>query len=378
MSMLLDLVASFAMSVLPRRRLESQAEGLLLQRFLIGGRRVLFFKSGRSALSAIFETLAQAEPKRRVLVPDYICNVVPRAISRAGLAVVTYRTSDRFEVDLDDLGTKLRDASVGAVVLASLFGSDNTGPAIIQRVRAIRPDLLVVLDECQTLLLGRAIVQDARTAVVFSFNMKTIAGAMGGGVCLGAHGPDLKRPGPDWRRDFRLECAVAMVFLRQVCLRLSLCIRRALGRQVYAPPALEYSLAVGRIHYDMAPQQIARLSLVRAIVRMRAAADTEATRRRNFEELRSFLRRTGAGEIVPTVCPASAPFVPVRLFKPAFLTQAPWKGPYALEGVPDRTLRPDVLCFKNDGLDRFASLVRERSARGSEPTLSCSVHSLDN
>jgi hypothetical protein len=353
----LELAASLGQWFLPRRRLESQAEGLLLQRFLVGGCRVLFFKSGRSALSALFEALAEEYPGRRVLVPDYICNVVPRAVTRAGLGLLAYRTSDRFEADLGDLQVRLEDASVAALVLASLFGSDNTCPAMLRRVREVRPDLLVVLDDCQNLLLNRAVLPDARTAVVFSFNMKTIAGAMGGGVCLGEDGFDLQHPEAQWLPGFRLECAVAMVFLRQVCRRVWRGIQGRLGRRLYDPPGLEYSEAAGRIHYDMLPQPIAKLSLVRAIIGMRAAARTESMRKRNFEELRSFLQRTGAGEIVPTPCPASAPFVPVRLVKPAFLTRVPWKGPYALEGDPHRTLRPELLCFRNDGLESFSAVV---------------------
>lgn len=358
MNGLLGLATSLGLWLLPRRRLESWAEALLLQQFLVGGSRVQFFKSGRSALSAVFEALAREQRGLQVLVPDYICNVVTRSVNGAGLEAVSYRTTEGFEVDLEDLLEKLAKPSVAAVVLASLFGSQNTSQTIVDRIRKAREDVLLVLDDCQNLLLNHAIIPDARTVVVFSFNMKTIAGAMGGGVCLREKGLDLQRPEAHWLRDFRLECAVAMVFLRQVCLRVWRGIRGLLGRQVYDPPGLEYSQATGRIHYDMVPQRIARLSLVRAIIGMRAAAETESMRKRNFEELRSFLQRTGAGEIVPTPCPASAPFVPVRLIKPAFLTQVPWKGPYALEGDPLRTLRPELLCFRNDGLDHFSKLVR--------------------
>jgi len=281
--------------------------------------------------------------------------VVPRAVSSAGLETVSYRTTDGFEADLQDVRQKLGEPSIAGIVLASLFGSQNTSQTMVDFVRRVRGDILLVLDDCQNLILNRAIIPDARTVVVFSFNMKTIAGAMGGGVCL--KGLDLQSPEVRRLRDLRLECAVAMVFIRQVFLRLGRSIRRLFGRGAYGPPTLEYSYATGRIQYDMVPQRIAKLSLVRAIIRMRAAAQTESMRKQNFEHLRAFLQRTGTGELVPTVRPAFAPFVPVRVAKPELLTRAPWKGPYALEGFPHRTLRPGLLCFRNDGLDCFSKLV---------------------
>jgi len=344
-----------------RRRLSHRARQLLLQSFFPRARHVIFFKSGRSALSAVFEALAREQRGVQVLVPDYICNVVPRAVSRAGLEAVSYRTTEGFEIDLDDLLEKVAKPSVAAVVLASLFGAQNTSQTVVDRIRRARNDVLLVLDDCQNLLLNRAVVPDARTVVVFSFNMKTITGSMGGGVCLGDNGFDLQPPEMNQLRDFRLECAIGMLFLKQVCLRAWRSIGKRLGRRVYKPPCLEYSHATGRIHYDMVPQRIAKLSLARAITRMRTAAETESLRKRNFEALSGFLQQTGAGEVVSTHCTASAPFVPVRLVKPALLTLMPWKGPYGLEGSPHKTLRPELLYFKNDGLDQFSTLVREGS-----------------
>jgi hypothetical protein len=259
---------------------------------------------------------------------------------------LTYRTDEKFEVDLEDLKRKLEELTIAGVVLASLFGADNTCPSMLQQIREVRPDILVVLDDCQNLLLNRTVTPDARSVVVFSFNMKTIAGAMGGGVCLPKEGPNLQYQEHNWLMALRLECAVAMVILRQNWLRTCSFVKRLLGFCIYDPPGLEYSYAEGRIHYDMTPQSIARFSLVRAIVEMWAADHAESIRTRKLKELRGFLERTGAGEIVLTSRPESAPFVPVRLIDSTFLTRLPWKGPYALEGHPRESLRSELVCFK--------------------------------
>jgi hypothetical protein len=178
-----DLVLTFFYAMLPRRHLQQIVRHVLLKRFFPHFDDLLLCKSGRTALSAIFEALARERPGSQVLVPDYICNVVPRAVSRAGLEPLAYRTSQHFEPDLDDFLEKLASPRVGGVLLASLFGAQNTSPEILQRVRAVRADILIVLDECQNLILNNPTRPDSRAVAVFSFNCKTIAGAMGGGVC---------------------------------------------------------------------------------------------------------------------------------------------------------------------------------------------------
>lgn len=348
----LDLLVAPVLLVWPRRGLEQQTTDLLLRRFCSGGRNVLFFKSGRSALSAVCEGLSRTLPGCQVLVPDYICNVVPRAVTRAGLKASTYATNERFEPDEDGLQARLTDPTVGAVVLASLFGADNTSAARVEWIRRVRPDVFIVLDDCQNLVLNRPVPADPRTVVVFSFNGKTIHGAMGGGVVFDGTTLGLEPPARDWRRDLRLEIAVCMVVLKQCWERGAGRLQRLRGCRRWKPPSLEYSHAAGRIHYDMDVQRIAKVSLVRALLELRRAPRTEACRKDQFAALRAFLERTGAGDLIPTECPERAPFVPVKLRDASLLTRLPWKGPYAVEGDPTRSLRPDVVCFKNVGVEQ--------------------------
>lgn len=348
-----DLVLLFAR----RRSLEQLAERWLLGSFFIRAQRTEFYKSGRSALVAVFDALAKVSPNGDVLVPDYVCNVVPRAVAVAGLRPVEYQTNEAYGVDWNDLEPRLQHPGVVAVVLASLFGAQNTSQEVVARIRRVRKDVLIVLDDCQNMVLANPIELDERTVVVFSFNMKTIAGAMGGGVCLGGGALAVRAPKCQWLRDTRLEIAVALVLAKQLTGRVGARLRRLFGQPVNCPPKLEYSYAAGRVHYDMRIQRIAHVSLIRAITGMRRAAATEATRKRNFEALRAYLGAAGAGEVLPTTYPERAPFVPIKVRDLALLRHLPLKGPYALEGHPNQSSRPEAVCVVNQGLEPLALRV---------------------
>jgi hypothetical protein len=334
----------------PRRRLELTARQLLLREFLVGYEQVVFYKSGRSALRAVFRSLAGVTPNRIVLVPDYICNVVPRAGLLEGFQPVPYRTDDLCALEFDDLESHLRSPGVAAVVLASLFGAQNTSNGIVQRVRAISADVVIVLDECQNLGPDMPASQDARALVVFSFNRKTIPGAMGGGIAMHDNFLGLKPPAAE-RRDLKLEALIWLVVMNQGRERLAHAVNRWRGVPPYPLPHLEYTSGAERMHYDFEIQRIARMSLCRATDEMRRAACTQARRARNLARVQAFLADTGAGELRAGDSAKPPPFVPLRLRDSRLLGHLPLKGPYAEDGSPDLTRRPDLLCLRNEGTE---------------------------
>lgn len=367
-STLSEILVTIRMTLLPRRQLEQDVADVLLTHFCRGASRVAFFKSGRSALSAVFRALAGRAGVSKVLVPDYICNVVPRAVTLAGLRAVVYKTNDSFEPVLADLDAKLRVPEIGAVVLASLFGADNTGHDLITHIRFRRPSIYIVLDDCQNLVLNRHVSVDKRTVIIFSFNGKTVRGAMGGGIAYCGRNSDMTVRSGKWRRDLILELAVCMVFAKQCAEALTRKFGRARRTQECKPPRLEYSHAVGRIHYDMDVQRIAKLSLVRGLIELRRAPYREARRKHDYARFCAFLAHTGVAELVPTASPDRAPFVPVRARDISRLTRLPLKGAYAMEGQPSCSGRPDVICFRNDGTgDCFFDSIR--GASGESNTL---------
>ena len=79
--------------------------------------------SGRVALYLLARRLAPTTAKRVALVPDYICNVVPLALERAGFVVESYCTTAQGEPDDSILRQRLASGDVAVLLTASVFGS---------------------------------------------------------------------------------------------------------------------------------------------------------------------------------------------------------------------------------------------------------------
>jgi hypothetical protein len=321
------------------------------------------FKSGRSAVAAVFRAMARRHPGAAVLVPDYICNVIHRAAVPYDVRLVTYRTDARFQVDLDDLEAKIRAESAKGVLLASLFGSQNRNPEVIERIRAADRRLILIVDDCQNLVSGTPFEPDDRTVVVFSFNMKHVPGVMGGGVASSADPLGLQQPGRDVASDLALEWLVLLALLRQVrdvLVRSGLALCGRAGS--FAAPELEFS-DCGRRLYNTGLQRIARLSLVRGILGLKTLGRLETLRRENFARLRAALGRGNWGRVVPTENVEVSPLVAVEGLHPGLVGRLPLKGPYARDDDPAASLWPDLLVIGNDGFCPFDLVAQPSLAR---------------
>jgi hypothetical protein len=349
----LGILCSYLLLAVPRRWLLRYARGLLQSRFYPACRHVLFHKSGRSALSAVFCRVAAQRSNGCVLIPDYVCNVVSRAVSQHGLVPVTYATSGNFSIDMADLENRLQDPRVVAAVLASIFGAQNRSQPVLDRIRKTRPDIVIVVDDCQNLATGVPFVPDDRTVVVFSFNMKNICGTMGGGLCFSTDFLQLEEPGAGCVEGLLLELRLHCMLLLQLAeqtRRAWRAIAWPLGP--YRRPPLEYS-PCARPQYDMAVQRIAKLSLVRAIQGIHDLAHLEKRRQYNVGQLQRYLAATGLGEVIATERVEIAPFVPLRSQASQLVGLLPLKGPYALDAVPSRSIRPELIAFQNQGIGRI-------------------------
>jgi len=80
--------------------------------------------SGTAALYLILETLKGLSPKRSVIIPSYICPLVPLAAKRAGLEVVVSDiNAEDFNFDLAQLEQIcLKDKDISAIIVAHLGG----------------------------------------------------------------------------------------------------------------------------------------------------------------------------------------------------------------------------------------------------------------
>lgn len=346
---LVQLALSVCLMACPRRLLERAARDRLLRQFYPHCSHVQFYKSGRSALAAIFRHVAAENPGATVLLPDYICNVVYRAAAQDNLRRESYRIGGGFRVDVTDLEEKLRRNKVACVLVASLLGNRNHDDVLFKRIRRVAPQVLIVADECQNLVLDSPLVPDDRTVIVFSFNRKTIPGMMGGGLCDAGLALGIPEPGRIVWRDVALEVRVLLGLGKEACRRMAYALRATLRRpSAFVHPRLEHS-SCRTILYDTEVQRIARMSLVRGLIGMASAERLERQRRAEYYRLRQYLERSELARLLVVERADGAGLVAVASPDPRLFGLLPLKGPYALDEDASRSLRPEAFAVINDG-----------------------------
>ena len=154
--------------------------------------------SGRVAIYRLACLIASQTERRIALVPDYICNVVHRALEEAGFVVEIYQTDRFMEPLLPEITARLRRDDVAILLTASLFGSSALLPELEkENLRGVirRSGAHVLVDLCQDISLIERLPTgygDQLSAVV-SFNDKSFPGAMGGGILAGFEIPEPPR-----------------------------------------------------------------------------------------------------------------------------------------------------------------------------------------
>lgn len=180
---ILELLLTSVLHALPRVWLEKMLEARL-SRF---GFRYLPRFSGRIALWRLCEALKKNSHSDVALCPDYICNVVPKALKLAGWKVLYYRTGPELEADWDEIVHSIKRFDASLLVGASVCGSSGLIRDVLdadglEMLEAL--DVHVVLDLCQDVRLIEELSRTTskRVHAVLSFNNKSFPGAMGGGI----------------------------------------------------------------------------------------------------------------------------------------------------------------------------------------------------
>jgi hypothetical protein len=143
--------------------------------------------SGRVALLLIAREMQSRARGRTAAIPDYICNVVPKALILAGWQIEEYSTNEFLEPNEADIDRLIEDEKIGLIVTASVFGSSALLDYLSRNdvcERILRSEVFCIVDLCQVISL-RARLPDGyghRMAAVLSFNDKSTPGLMGGGV----------------------------------------------------------------------------------------------------------------------------------------------------------------------------------------------------
>lgn len=110
------------------------------------------FATGRAALRAVLAMLAEAAPRTKVLLPDYLCASMIQAVESLGLPFGFFSVDRQLHVDVANLLTAVQDEGPGGVVvvLVDYFGLDTCAEAL-RALKAAHPETRVVRDNSQAL-----------------------------------------------------------------------------------------------------------------------------------------------------------------------------------------------------------------------------------
>ena len=313
--------------------------------FSSNGQPAELYFSGRVALFR----LASAVKKQggtRVVLPDYVCNVVHKAFLEAGLEIDTFPTSNTFEPDIDQIKLSIESSAEPAILcLAPIMGSEGGVEWVLSdegRGWRARHRITLIIDMCQDFSRARslAVHNDHASAVITSFNDKSFPGCMGAAVWGDLADCGFDRPG------FSEEVKIFRFAIKRVLVSVARTLRYSLGLNVPVPlsstrPQFDFS------YCDAFPYDLHHGAATRLQVGVAAAGvichGIYASRRKKISVCE-------AGNVIQTPFSASSPFILVNQFLD---TRRRRKLPYALHFDPENSQRPDLKVQHRKGFDDF-------------------------
>jgi len=307
--------------------------------------------SGRSALFSLASELrGHGESQRVALVPEYVCNVVPKAFSLAGYKILTYGTNAVLEAEWDEVAKLVVETKPRVLVGASIFGSsallfelEDPHKQAFLRSHKVQ----VVVDLAQDIRLRHRLPMNCSDFVhaVLSFNDKSFPGAMGGGILSERTVPRLGEMSTTLESCLLL---YRMAIGRCLAPLLRLAKREPKGRLSSSNQTYEYSFCE-TFPYCIDKQTLAplKLQLIMAYIGSKLIGVFDARKR-------ILLRR---GLHLNTAFSATAAYVMVK--NEPFehdvreVRSRRRKAPYGIEGNSAISLRPTDLILHNKG---FADL----------------------
>ena len=274
--------------ILPKSWIVSWVRCLISSRiFSAETNRTMLYKSGRAAIRALMTALNESQGRRIAFVPDYICNVVPKACDDAGFVLKEYPTDEHFVPIWDQLQQQLTKDENSVLLICSLMGSSPILASEMKQLEQLHPGLFVVADECQNLVENSLVTPKRNRAIVFSFNDKTCPGLMGGGV---VYSPESSLPLRYQRTSFVRAMKRSVFFagallkriIRETCHILKLALRYPMHYGVSSH--YEYSVCQSA-HYDTQSESIHRISAVYALLNLPALKQYAKIRKENSQLL---------------------------------------------------------------------------------------------
>jgi len=330
--------------MLPKKMVLARLQHLLSNRIYSAKcSQILFYKSGRSALCALLIALRKGQNRKIVFVPDYICNVVPKACVDAGFDLQSYPTDDHLVPIWTSLDKLLCNDTDSVLLICSLMGATPIVSAEKRQLVERHSDLFVIADECQNLVEQSPVKANLREAIVFSFNDKTSPGLMGGGIVWATDSDLIPEFQPaSFINTIKRSIYFTGALTKRIIRETRHIVKLALNRPVmYAmPESYEYSICQSA-HYNTQPESIHRISAAYALLNLRLMKHVTRVRKENCKMLSSVAVYGVANVEVNNSCHAEAP--PFMLFSEVSNNvgyyPAPVKAPYAKFNMPEACVK---------------------------------------
>lgn len=293
--------------------------------------------SGRAALFELSSSIRRGTDAPVALYPDYICNIIPRVLKETGWTTEAYPTDERLEADWSALRVRMERGDIGLLIGASVFGSsglldDLADPHKLAMLRVL--GIRVIADIAQDVRLVDRLPEQGNDLIsgVVSFNNKSFSSVMGGGIL--AQAP----PAPPAK-------GISMsqrTFLYKVMLRSSIPThrRRVPKRPDESVGGFDYSYCESfpfRLTDNYKPP---KLQLACAVLGLLILDRYSAAKRALLDRKVHVEARFASGAAYLVV--RDACFIEPGRKK---------KLPYAVEGNPEVSLRPDHVIEHNKGFD---------------------------
>jgi dTDP-4-amino-4,6-dideoxygalactose transaminase len=320
---------------------------------------VILVASGRSAIYDFLNCIKNLEKlknRNEVLIPNYICNVVDKAVIESNLVPVKYETDEYFRPIKKDICAKISEKTL-AIIFAPIFGSYDDVFVQAAELFARTTDAFIVFDNAQCIACK---VPPETDAVILSFNNKDIWGVMGGALLIkrGKSRANLKF-NPE-KLSFREEFSYLVEFFKTVYKIL----KSPSSASNLNTLHFEHSTC-SNFPYTLNKKAISKISLVFALHGLNELQSYEIKREKNYKAFKKWCEMLKVVKIIETKNVSTAPLIPIRVIgniRDVLLIfdylGVQVKMPYALDDNPAFSLRKNVIAIPNNPNFDYSKIFR--------------------
>lgn len=303
--------------------------------------------SARASLTEIVKEICSKQDRKIILVPDYICNVVVKAIVAGGAKVEFYGLNEKFEPDEAYLANRIESMDCAILLTASLYGADGGCGFIAKsswRHRLQSTSTILLIDLCQDIYRAKTLshfLSETEAFILVSFNNKSFPGMMGGGFLADAKLNWLFETSNHLNFKQKFTLIWRYLLLNLSSLKRKILAEIFLHKRKYTIISPEFSDCV-QFPFNFVSYRIDKLQLAAGFAGLSLKNKLELKKKKNLTSFRNLLMVTQRVDMAPYV-----------ILKDQYMGILRQKAPYALNHSPDKTLRPKLIIIHNKGFNDY-------------------------